>query len=222
LLITIYCISDIYFYIACKTLTIAHNYLVSKNILPIKIMSHKISLTEEELELYKVYIRGLADNNLSEQFKNAGCECASIVLSNIYRKAQKNINIYSKAMSASVTSSDEYLSELENFLNRDGKIRILLEETFDVNSKALEVIRKFGKNVNKVENAGILFRIPDNDGDMVPLHFTTADDTMFRSEFDVNGHKAFGSFNNIEETLVLNDLFNEAFETLSNNILPNV
>ena len=84
-----------------------------------------IKMREEktELMLYAEFIHELADSNSDVIYRNAGPGHASVVFSNIFRTAKFNIRIYSKGLGHKVTNNTDYLSELEAFLVRGGKLK---------------------------------------------------------------------------------------------------
>ncbi|WP_297093994.1 hypothetical protein [uncultured Draconibacterium sp.] len=166
-----------------------------------------------ELMLYAEYIRELADNNSADIFHNAGAQYASIVFANIFRKAKYHVRIYSKAMNQKVTANKDYLKELRGFLDRGGKLSVMVEDVIDPQGKLSTLLGYYPDNVKIKPNVGQVFNYKDKSGETYPVHFATADGQMFRVENDVNGHKARGSFNQVDDSKKLETLFDKVFSS---------
>ncbi len=167
---------------------------------------------KSEIELYSDYVRNLADKKSNEIYRNSGALHASVVFSNMFRTSEKQIRIFSRSLGHKVTSNEEYLQELKNYLERGGILSVMLEECVDESSDGIRSLFKLFREQVKIKTGvGKKFAYKQEDGDMISIHFATADSRIYRVEFDTNGHKARGSFNQKEDTEKLEAIFDQAF-----------
>jgi ABC-type taurine transport system substrate-binding protein len=172
---------------------------------------------KNNLKQYGELIENLAFHNESMIYFNSGPEHAAIVFSKIFKYANEEINIVAGNMNGGISSQEVYLKELEDYLKRKGKIKILLEEFnreknpdfFNLLSKyqffdsSQIILKKFNGEVVNTETRR-------------KIHFCIADEKIYRVEEDVDKYVAKGSFNDSSTV----DILKNIFEDISSNAEP--
>tara|TARA_R110002020_G_scaffold11155_2_gene42308 strand:+ start:361 stop:855 length:495 start_codon:yes stop_codon:yes gene_type:complete len=146
---------------------------------------------------------GINGTPSTKEFPNKGPQHASIVLSNIFEIATKEINMLTGNLDATVIKKD-FMTALTSFLGKENTVlNIIFTDGTLMNKDIVEQLKKF-ENVN-------MFNAP-NDMNSKYLsgenfHFTVADKSMFRFETDTDKFKAWCSFNSPNKATSLNNLF---------------
>lgn len=159
-------------------------------------------------DLYSVMVESLRVCESEKIFENQDSVYANIVLTNIFKAAQSNINMLTGKMDMSVMDSPELTQALDEFLSKKGANMsiVLTEEPTSQDGTILDSIKK-RDNVS-------VYQAPQNiheryDPEKENFHFTVADDRAFRFEHDTENYKALCSFNSKEKCKKLNDIFTD-------------
>lgn len=152
-------------------------------------------------------------NSINFVFNNDGEENAKIVFKNIFKTASKQIQIVDRNLNNDLTNSDEYISNLSCFLEKqDTKLDVLLEEAFNStdNNKIHNLLKRFSnKIVVKKIPTGRFFKNSETGNH---LHFCVADDKMYRIEYDIENRKAECNFNDSRLSTSLREIFYHVFK----------
>lgn len=167
------------------------------------------SFDEILIETYKEQIASYATHSENKEFYNSGEKHAIVVLNSIVNTAQKYINIYCGNMCTEVNNNDEYLANIRNFLSEGKSLNIILCDTGEDDkcfraSKIFSVIKEFPTNVCIKTTQKKVVGDENN-----PMHFTVADDIIYRLETDIINKKAKGNFNDRDTVKHLNNLFQQ-------------
>jgi hypothetical protein len=166
-----------------------------------------------DLQQYKEAVRSLADTKDSHVFTNSGKDHAAIVLSNIFRTAKNQVRIFACNLNGDISSQDEYLRGLYFYIGRGGTISLLLEEQPPVTSKAYDAIRQYSNLYpSKVSIKRLLPEQREKLKTPNSVHFTVADDRMYRVETDTTNYLATCSFNDTDFSVTLRSLFDSFAE----------
>ena len=177
--------------------------------------------SERALDIYKIGVQTLAENELDFEFDNSSASHAAVVLANMLDTC-KSVKIYDTHLEGDVAYSDNlFLDSLKNFMakedrtlnivirNHNSKSRLFEEilriEKKNCNWDVREVSNDFKKSVYKV--AGEL--------NYVDINFAVGDNRAYRLEqFDEehNLKKAKCNFNDVEKSRKLEGIFNSSFE----------
>ena len=161
-----------------------------------------------KIDGYKDFVEDLAKKGEDKVFFNSGPIHASIVMSRIFKYSTNTIRIFSGGFHGAVSNDSEYLCELDSFLSRGGKVKVLVENyNSNNNSKIYKILSKYF-NTGQIEIKKTTARV--NSGGS-PIHFTIGDDRMLRLETNVNDFKAQVNFNNSKETAVFIEVFDKIF-----------
>lgn len=171
--------------------------------------------TPEVLQTYKDIIDINARLELDTLFENDGHDYALAVFQTMFRYATKTIKIMCGSMDNNFTSNDGYLNALDGFLKRKNTtLNILMNNTserkFKQSKVYLEVIKNHASKVNIRITHDYCFRVIDEKRQEV--HFSIADDHMFRFEVDIKNRKAECNFGNKDITAKLSKSFDDIFD----------
>lgn len=162
------------------------------------------------MELYKKAIFALAEERKDQLFYNSSELHAEIVHQAIAKTAERYICILSGSLCTEISNNERYCELMNEFLSKDAsrKVQIILtdyQESFLLKSLNI-VFQKYRKQVDVRRFNGSVRR------NNLPVHFTFADDRMFRLETDIEKHMAFGNFNSPEQVMSLKNVFNDVFQ----------
>lgn len=159
--------------------------------------------------IYKGEIFRLAEGQINQMFYNSSPAHAAIVHQAIAKYAQSYIYIFSNSLCTEISNNDIYCQLIDNFLSKDKSrvIRILLTKYSStlMQKPIFQVLSKYSDQVSlKAFNGNICIEGKD-------VHFTIADDKMFRLETDIENALAYGNFNSPNQVTVLKSMFNKVF-----------
>ena len=161
--------------------------------------------------IYKKEIFDLAKSKTDQIFYNSSEKHAAIVHQAIAANAQKYICIYSSCLCTEISNNDEYCKYIDEFLSAD-KERFLHVVLTDYSCNLAQmpiarVLRKYPRQVViKKFGGSVVYNKKE-------IHFTIADDRMFRLETDIEKHLAYGNFNAPENVATLKGLFDRIYQS---------
>lgn len=170
------------------------------------------------LERYVKYIERLAKEKSTEIFTNGGIEYASQLMAVLFRYTENEARIFCQGFKPNLIKTEPYWGALNNFLNDSCKTFKVLVETDDyANQEPILLLKQ--KKVERNNDGTISIRlVTEQDKQEMfkrlngkPCNFAVFDDNKFRFEYEPNGYRAFGSFNNEESSQKLITLFEDAF-----------
>lgn len=148
----------------------------------------------KEMLNYTEFVEKLASQGKDEVFFNSGPEHAAIVMSRIFKYANKEVRILCGGFNGAVSNDEEYLRYLEAFLQKGGKLKILVEE--DLSQGQSKIFKVLRKHKNNVEIYVTPFRVAVKDK---PIHFAVGDDKMLRLETGTGDYTAQVNFGDAAE-----------------------
>lgn len=167
-----------------------------------------------ELEKYKSSVKAMADTNSDVIFSNEGPAHACIVASTIFDNSNHTVNIFTEAMTGKFSAEEQYINSLSSFLERDGKVSIIVYDSKSIennSSKFIEVLEK--KNIyTKFKKSFSIRKVTSDFKSMLEREnltnqfFMTGDDNKFRVQIS-SDHKALVCFNNKAHTQRLNTFY---------------
>jgi hypothetical protein len=161
--------------------------------------------------IYQKKIEELASEGKNEVFYNSSEAHATAVLTSMVRHSHNEIKILCGSMCSEVSNDQEYMKELALFLDRNGKLKIILAKYNEQDNFRQKPIYKLlkpyidGQVIIKKIDSTISYKGS-------PAHFTVADNKAFRLEIDIEKRIAFGNFNDPKSVQSLSDMFNNVFE----------
>lgn len=157
---------------------------------------------------YYDFVATLAKSGENKLFFNSGPVKAAIVMSRIFHHAEETIRIYSGGFNGAISNDEEYLKQLQYFLQKpDTSLKILVQEDYscEPHCKIFSVLRKFSEKViiHHTES-----KVSMQSGNISNhIHFTIGDKRMIRIETGIHNYTAQANFNDGENAKILIDLF---------------
>ena len=187
-------------------------------------MASEIS-TGVTIEEYRQFVVSLSHANdgagANRTFLNSDKEKALIVLVELFKSAKDTIRIFAANLCNYVGTEFEYIEALSDFIEKNGKVRILLNNFDEECAKHSNLFKRLA--YYKSEGKDVIVKVttvkPYYTGDesKTEVHFTVADDKGFRIETDVEKRTARCNFNNPEEAEKTAKFFDEVFESPNSN-----
>lgn len=183
-------------------------------------------MTQKELVEYKRFVKQLSENNDGRIFLNSDPDHAVVVAGQIFRQSKEEVRIFAKNLCRTIGNEPEYISALSDFIERGGKVRILLngyEEECAKNSnlyKRLAYYKSQGSDIIVKTTTAIPYR--SNDEEQKEIHFTIGDKNAYRIETNTEQRSAECSMNNVDIATNTANFFDELFsksDTKEVNIL---
>ena len=159
---------------------------------------------EEELKKYAERMQFLADKRLNSPVFNEGREHALILLKTIFSTAEDYIYIYCAQLRDELSGNEEYYEALENFKKKGKTLRIILSDAdVDLNRNIFKLIGAENIRILKSEQKTMM----EDNLNHLKAHFTLADDSIYRLEYDIENFKALASFNDKKIGMILKNAF---------------
>lgn len=165
--------------------------------------------------VYAQHIKAISEMTiLNGHFNNAGINHAKIVLATIFEKAEKELKILAESLTSPVAKSELYIDNIHEFLNKNNKktkVKVLVKNNDILKNNPL-LLKLFQEHHHQVD---IRIREVDVlDNNKKSIHFTLADDKIYRLEENIDDFKAYGSFNNSKMNQQLSKIFEGIFESI--------
>lgn len=163
------------------------------------------------LKEYQDLIDKMAETRSSEILPNAGADHAAIVMAKMFEKARESVNMIVGSFDGAVSNKENYLSKLEECINRKIQFKIIFLDTPNKNSKAYSLLKR-----KRDEGCNISFSSASADtkgklskGGQIK-HFSVFDDDKYRFEKDTSNYLAWCCFNDKRNAANLLGIFDEA------------
>ena len=174
------------------------------------------SMTEELLK-YKEFVQMLSDNSDTRVFLNKGEKHALVVLERIFRRSSKTVRIFAGNLCRTVGKEADYIAALSDFIDRGGRVRILLND-FDENLakesdlyKRLAYFKHLGKDIIVKTTKAKPYQ--EGDPDQKEIHFTVGDEIAYRIETDIKQRSAQCCMNGIDTANMTVEFFDGLFDS---------
>lgn len=170
---------------------------------------------KDELKEYRDFVRALSETSNGRIFLNSDPDHAIIVFKQIFDQSKDIVRIFAGNLTNVVGNSTEYITSLSDFVERGGKIRILLnnyneEEARKSNLyKRLAYYQNMGKSIIVKSTSAKPYRTSAPEKE---IHFTIGDYNSYRIETDINDRTAECSMNNTDVAKLTADFFDRLFD----------
>lgn len=180
-------------------------------------------ITKQAIEEYRQFVASLArgndGNGIDRTFLNSDKDRALIVLVELFKSAKEIVRIFAANLCQYVGTESEYIEALSDFIEKEGEVRILLNNYNEENAKQSNLFKRlaFYKSEGKKVYVKSTTVKPYYSGDesKTEVHFTIADDKGFRIETDVEKRTARCNFNNQKEAGNTVQFFDAVFNSPS-------
>lgn len=170
----------------------------------------------EEIVKYKDFVKWLSDNNDGRIFLNSDPDHALVVVAQIFRQSADEVRIFANNLCHTIGNEPEYITALSDFIERDGKVRILLNGYDEECAKDSNLYRRLayyksiGKDIIiKTTTAKPYLKA---DEEQKEVHFTIGDKKSYRIETDINKRTAECSMDNAPVASMAAEFFDELFK----------
>ncbi len=163
-----------------------------------------------ELQEYEEWLQKLAEKKVNAPVFNEGREHAAILLKTIFEHACEYVYIYCRCLRDELTGIEDYYEALKNYIQKKKKIRVLLngtESEIDENRPIFQLIGRDNYRILTKKQTEQMEQTLNKQN----VHFTLADDCIYRMEYDIEHFKALASFNDKNVGLVLKNAFESAW-----------
>jgi hypothetical protein len=170
----------------------------------------KQEIIAEDLSSFKKAVTTLARKQENFIFDHNGKKQSSIVMGTIFKYSKSIVKMFVGDLNGSVSDNEYYLSNLRHFIERGGKVKVLIQSINDAHPSAvyhlLDMYSGFNENIEIIPTN---IELIDNEENR--FHFTIGDNKMFRIEDDTENYSGFASFNAPSVVSRLDELFEEIF-----------
>lgn len=164
---------------------------------------------------YKDFVKSLSRRSDDRLFLNSDEEHALIVLTELFQRAKKEVRIFAGCLCKRVGDNPEYIIALSEFIERGGKVKILLNSFDEDLAKSSNLYRRLsyyrvhGKpvEVKKTYAKAYVSGVQDRK----EAHFTVCDGESYRVETDIEKRAAECTFNNPAMAKELENFFDSLF-----------
>ncbi len=171
------------------------------------------------MNAYRDFISHLAKTQSSQFFLNSDEDKMLSVFVTMFNNADTIFRILAENLCNDTTNHSEYIQAVSNFLERGGKLEILLTNYSEDKAKDSDLFKRlyyYKKNnkdiVVKATSNGILYDGKD-------AHVAIADNNAFRIETDTQTRKAICNMNMPDFAKVLDGHFDTAYDDKENTVI---
>ncbi len=151
------------------------------------------------MEKYRQFVSDLAQNDVNEIFMNTDADHALEVFVNIFNNSKTEVRILAGSLSSSLANKPEYIAALSQFIERGGKLFILLNDYKEHKAKESNLLKRLAFYI--LQGKPIIIATTDikpfftDDKEKNGVHFTVGDGKSFRIETHTENRSAICNFN---------------------------
>lgn len=158
---------------------------------------------EEKLKEYYNSVEMLSKYGWNLEFNNRDANHANIVMTFLFKTAQKEIMIFAGNFGGAICDKDEYIASLTEAVNKGTKVSIIFEDEPNPDSRCLSALMKLRNEQKDVSIRVITAATKQAIIKNKLKHFTTVDGSKFRYETDGSQFRAFCNFDDTNTALLL-------------------
>lgn len=165
---------------------------------------------------YYRFVKELSEKNENYVFFNSDEGKMLSVFSVMFQGASKEFRIFAGSLCNETTDSKSYIEAVSDFLERGGKLRILLNNYNEKKAFQSDLFRRLyyyvtkGKTV-KIRTTNEKPYITSGD-DRINVHFSVGDEKSYRIEQDIEKRTAVCNMNGESQAKDMARLFDKIFE----------
>lgn len=186
-----------------------------------------MSYNSQSVEEYRKFVVSLSRYNSGEgmnrTFLNSDEDKALAVLSELFRGANNIVRIFAGNLCEQVGTESEYIESLSDFIEKGGKVRIILNKYDDEKCRTSKLFARLAYYVS--EGRDIIVKSTEvkpyyaSDVERNEVHFTIADNKGYRIETDTQKRTARCNFNNPEEAKGVIAFFDDVFNSACSSVI---
>jgi hypothetical protein len=161
------------------------------------------------MQNYINFVELLAREGQDKVFFNSGPNHAAVVMSRIFKYSNDIVRIYCGGFNGTVSNDEEYLTYLQCFLERKGKVYILAQNDYTKSQgKIFKVLNKYKDQVEMyLTSSRVTYTTTKKS-----IHFTVGDQKMLRVETGIDDYTAQVNFGNEKDAKRFITVFDELLE----------
>ncbi|MDR1729992.1 MAG: hypothetical protein LBR52_04950 [Prevotellaceae bacterium] len=181
------------------------------------------------MENYRKFIKHLSNSQSPKEFLNSDEDHALVIFEQLFSQAKKDIRIFAGSLCCDsdknyhVANDSQYISALSEFVERGGKVKIILNDFNPVAAVKSNLMRRllyykveFHDRIEiKTTTTKLSYK---EDVEQKSIHFTVIDNNAYRIETNIEQRSATGSFNNEEVAVGLIRIFDDIYQNKSQNL----
>lgn len=155
------------------------------------------------MKKYIEYITQLANDRINKPFSNSDEDHALEVLIKIFQISNETIRIFAGSLCSNVPNNPRYIAAISDFIERGGRVRILLNDFNKENAKNSNLFKRLAYYAS-LENTDVQLHTTKakpyliKDPQKKPVHFTVGDANTYRIETDIERRTDICNFNHPE------------------------
>lgn len=172
---------------------------------------------EQELNNYRMFVKRLSETQSDRVFFNSDEKHALAVMENLIQQSKEVIRIFAGNL-LHVGNQTNYIEAISDFIERDGKVRIILNNCNDVEAiKSSNLFRRLAYYI--MNGKDIIIKRTNvqpylkSDANQNPIHFSVGDSNAYRVETDIENRVAECSMNNPAQAEKFIQYFDAIFES---------
>lgn len=166
---------------------------------------------------YRSFVNSLAKNDEDRVFFNSDEDRATVVLIELIRKTEKELRVFAGNLCNNIGDNPEYIIALSEFIEKGGKIKILLNNYDNSCAKLSNLFKRLAYYVNEKKDISIkttdLKPYRASDEERKPIHFTVGDFKSYRIETDTERRTAECNLNSPDVAHKIADFFDNLFDS---------
>lgn len=173
---------------------------------------------------YKRFIHGLAENNINRVFLNSDEGKMLDVFTELFNHSQNEVRIFAGSLCNQTTNSCEYIEALSDFIDRNGKLIILLNSFNENEAKNSNLYKRLAYYQSEKENS-VKIRTTDSKPYIIIrnekqyVHLAIGDAKFYRLETDIDARTAICNTTDSETAFKYRQFFDKIWEKSSNKDL---
>lgn len=167
------------------------------------------------MEQYRNFVKSLAESGENRTFLNSDEDHAVEVLVQLFRLANEDVRIFASSLCEHVGNRQEYIVAISEFIERGGRLFILLNGYKEELSKESSLFKRLA--YYKSKGCPVFVRKTNahpyrtSDPDRNEVHFTIGDKKSYRIETNTEKRTAECNFNSPTIATVTADFFDKLF-----------
>lgn len=171
------------------------------------------------LDEYRIYLENLVREKSTVTFSNGGKDYASILMSILLDNTKSSVCMFCEGFGPNLITQSDYWSALTKYLdNKDKKLHVIVNSKDYIKQEPLQKLFDTQRERNN-DGSIMVYLINDEGREIIKQqfngvlnNFAVFDEDMYRLEYLPSEYKAFGSFNNTDDTKLLRNLFDRVLE----------
>lgn len=171
---------------------------------------------QDEINNYRLFVRRLSETHSDRIFLNSDEDHALAVMETLIRQSQSVLRIFAGNL-MHVGNQPEYIEAISDFVERGGKVKIILNKCDDDDIKASNLFRRLAYYM--MSNKDIVIKRTKvqpyfkSDINKTPIHFSVGDNNAYRVETDIENRVAECSMNNPTRAKTFIQYFDSLFDS---------